>query len=134
MDNEYIKYVAGKKRSLQTNMAGTNNSSYNVVYVTDQVQTETYSDIDRLHYIGHGFIVPSICAVGCVCNILVIVVLVSGKLAQVQVLIFSFSKFYAATKGPSDNFLTYPKIFLLWWNWNIQWYRSDAFRNIFLNY
>ncbi len=71
-------------------MAGMNNSSYSVVHITNQVQTEPFSDIDRLHYIGHGFIVPSICAVGCVCNILVIVVLISGKLAQVQVLIFSF--------------------------------------------
>ena len=68
-------------------MAGVNNSSYSVLHITSPSPRETYSDIDRLHYIGHGFIVPSICAIGIICNILVIIVLICGKLAQVRVFI-----------------------------------------------
>ena len=55
--------------------------------MTERVPTTAAIDIDRLHYIGHGFIVPSICALGVLCNGLVILVLLKKSLSQVYIFI-----------------------------------------------
>ena len=61
-----------------------NSTSDLEIHMTEQVPTAA-SEIDTLHYIGHGFIVPSICALGILCNGLVILVLLKKSLSQVSV-------------------------------------------------
>ena len=62
-----------------------NNSTNTLqIHMTERVPTTVASDIDTLHYIGHGFIVPSICALGILCNGVVIMVLLKKSLSQVH--------------------------------------------------
>ncbi len=61
----------------------TNESSVQV-HMTEQIPTDSGNDIDTLHYIGHGFVVPIICALGILCNGLVIIVLLKKSLSQVS--------------------------------------------------